>query len=476
MTESATTEPAPPLYVDLDDTVIRGDLLWEALLELAAARPADLLRVPGWLLRGRATLKQELASRVRVDPAGLPYRDTVTRYLERERLGGRRIVLATASPRALAVAVAEHLGVFHHTLASDGSENLAGQAKLRAIRRDSGDARFDYLGASREDEPIWAEAREALCVMPGSEAVEPLGAARRAPGVARAAWRALRPHQWSKNLLVAVPLVMGHALDDASRVLATALAFVSFCAVASGTYLLNDLFDLRADRRHPRKRRRPVAAGALPARSALGLAAALNGAALALAVLLLPWGFVALLVGYVAITLAYTLALKRMLLVDVICLAELYAHRVLAGAAAAAVAVSPWLLAFSVFFFLSLAFAKRYVELGGEAARDGAVAGRAYREGDRPILLAAGLASGYLAVLVQALYLQGAEVERLYPSQAWLWGIAPVLLYWLTRVWFLAGRRELNDDPVAFALRDRASWACAAGIGAFLWLATRGAA
>lgn len=464
----------PPLYVDLDDTLIRGDLLWEALLELAGQRPAELLQVPRWLLGGRARLKWELARRVRLDAAALPYRPGVTEFLAQERQTGRRIVLATAAPEPFAREVASHLRVFDDTLASDADRNLDGVRKLAAIRRHSDGGAFDYLGRSRADEPIWAAAREALCVAAGSEAVERLDGRRRAPRAARAVWRALRPHQWSKNLLVGVPVVMGHALDEPARVLASALAFLFFCMVASATYLLNDLFDLRADRLHPSKRRRPLAAGELSARSAVLLAGGLYGAGMLGALGLLPLAFTALLAGYVAITLAYTFVLKRLLLLDVICLAELYAHRVMAGAAAAAIVVSPWLLGFSVFFFLSLALAKRYVELGAAVASDGSLAGRAYLDGDRPILLAAGLSSGYLAVLVQALYLQGTEVVQLYAAPVWLWGIAPVLLYWITRVWFLAGRGSLHDDPVAFALRDRTSWACAAGIGAFLLLATRG--
>jgi len=466
---SQATEPARTLYVDLDGTLIATDLLWEALFRLAQTRPWDLLRLPGWLLLGKAAFKRRVAERVVVDPEGLPYRAEVLVWVRAARARGDRVVLATASDVLLAAPVAGHLAAFDAVLASDGATNLSGAAKLRAIERDAG-GDFDYLGNDRADLTVLERARRAVLVAPDRRAarqaarlsvpVELLGAERR---FGRSAWHALRPHQWVKNVLLFVPLVLAHAVTDPGRWVATLAAFAGFCACASGTYLLNDLFDLAADRRHPHKRNRPLASGDLPiptgAALGVGLLVAGVGGALALA----GTGVAAMLAGYVVLTTLYSLYLKQVMVLDVLLLAGLFAYRVLTGAVAADVPLSPWLLVFSMFFFLSLAAVKRYTELIAARGRAfSSIARRGYDVEDAELVQVTGIASGYLGVLVIGLYVSSEDVLRLYPRAEVLWLVCPLLLYWITRVWFLARRGRVSEDPVIFAVRDPVSWAVGA--------------
>jgi 4-hydroxybenzoate polyprenyltransferase len=270
--------------------------------------------------------------------------------------------------------------------------------------------------------------------------------------------RLLRPHQWVKNLLVFVPLLLSHRPDDRARIDEAVWAFVLFCLAASAGYVLNDRRDLQSDRDHPAKRRRPLASGAVPAGLAWPLAGALLGVAFALSMLLLPWPFTLALAGYVLATLLYTAWLKTRLLVDVLLLAGLYTLRLLAGGAATGVDLTPWLLAFSMFLFLSLAFAKRHVELASAAEDAGHLKARGYRRDDIPLIESAGTTSGYMAVLVLAIYINSDLARQLYRHPLLLWLVCPILLYWITRIWFFARRRALHADPIVFALRDPISW------------------
>jgi 4-hydroxybenzoate polyprenyltransferase/phosphoserine phosphatase len=459
----------PPLCVDLDGTLIAGDLLWESVVRLARRSPLSLLLLPLWLLRGKAHLKAQLARRVTLDPRTLPYRDEVLAFLRAERAAGRSLVLATASNERLAVAVAGHLGLFDEVLASDERTNLKGRQKLTALEEQFGPAGFDYVGDSAADLPVWAGARHGYVVHPSrrllakADAANPLRTVAAPPGGAlRAAVRLLRPHQWSKNLLLFVPLVLSHHLGEGARVLASLLAFAAFCCTASAGYVLNDLLDLEADRRHPAKRSRPLAAGTLsiPAGVVLGTLLSLAGLGLALA---LSGGFAGILLLYAGLTVTYSLHLKREPLLDVFLLAGLYTIRILAGGLAIGVAISGWLLAFSIFFFFSLAVAKRYAELLRVSGEQGErLDGRGYRVEDGALLQSVGPASGYLAVLTFGLYINAPDVLRFYTRPGMLWAVCLVLFYWITRVWFLAQRRELNEDPVSFAVRDRVSYLCGA--------------
>ena len=285
--------------------------------------------------------------------------------------------------------------------------------------------------------------------------------------------RALRPHQWTKNLLVFVPLALTpQQAGDPAKQLTALLAFVALSMVASAGYVVNDLLDLAADRAHPVKRNRPFASGALPVAWGLVLAALLGAAGFALAVATTPSGFTGLLGLYLVTTLAYSLFLKRQLLVDVFVLAGLYTLRVIAGALAIAIELTPWLLAFSLFIFLSLAFAKRYSELQLMATRSETHArGRAYQVGDLELVAMLGTTSGYLSVLVLCLYINSEVVRELYHRVGLLWFLSPILLYWISRIWLLAKRGELPGDPVAFAVRDPVSWAAGALMAGVIFLA-----
>ncbi len=472
-----------PLYVDLDGTLAATDLLWEALRALLRERPSSILMGPLWLARGRARLKAEWAERVRIPVDTLPYREDVLEYVERARAEGRPVVLASASPRAWVDAVARHLGVFDDVLASDGDVNLKAHAKRDAIAahlaEHGADADgFEYLGDSSADVEIWRSAGSATVVggsaridarleregLPVERIDEPPGAGHRV----RAIVRALRPHQWTKNALLLLPLLLAHRIADVEHIVRVLIAIATFCGVASGTYVLNDLMDVEADRRHPRKRSRPFASGDLPLAFGFVLGPALIAAALAASWVLLPIACTAMLLVYALLTSAYTFYFKEMLLLDVMVLAGLYTHRVLAGGVAAEVEVSPWLLAFSSFFFLSLALVKRYVEIS-DAAREARVLGnrRAYRLDDGPFVGAMGIASGFIGVLVLCLFVNSTSAHsELYARPAVLWALCPIMFYWIARVWLLARRGDLDEDPVVFATTDPATWVAVALMGA----------
>jgi 4-hydroxybenzoate polyprenyltransferase len=411
-------------------------------------------------------MKRRIAERVSVEARTLPYRAEVLTLIRDARTRGRRIVLATASDEQLARAVAEHLGIFDAVLASDGRTNLKGAHKLRAIEADAGPDGFEYVGDASSDLPIWGRSKGAVLVAPGrgtSRQAERLDVPVRhvSPVVrnAGALLRGLRPHQWVKNLLVFVPLLLAHRQFDLERLLATVGVFMAFCACASGTYLLNDLMDLEADRAHPIKQRRPLASGSLSIPMGLSLAAMLVLGSLAGALWLLGPVIAGMLGIYVFLTLLYSLSLKEKLFLDVLVLAGLFTHRVLTGAMAADVVVSPWLLAFSMFIFLSLAALKRYAELLSARGRDvQQVSRRGYEVADLELVQTVGLTSGYLAVLVIGLYVSSSDVRVLYPRPEILWLVCPLLLYWVSRLWFLARRGLVSEDPVLYAATDRASY------------------
>jgi 4-hydroxybenzoate polyprenyltransferase/phosphoserine phosphatase len=472
--DPSVNSPAPvassargvPLCVDLDGTLVKSDMLMESLAAVLKRAPFLVLALPFWLARGRAALKHELAQRAGIDVAGLPYDENVLAMLRAERDAGRTLVLATACDETLARAIAGHLGLFDEVIASDGRRNMKREVKARELIARYGEGGFDYVGEDRHDLPVWAPAREAYLVGPNAaiasrlrRAGKPIRAIERDLRPALAVARGLRVYQWAKNLLVFVPLFTAHLYLEPASLAAALLAFIAFSLVASSVYLANDLADLADDRRHPTKRRRPIAAGELPIVTAIALLPVLLFGAAAIAALL-PWTFGALLLAYVATNLAYSLALKRVPLLDVFVLAGLYTLRILAGAAAIEVPVSHWLLAFSLFAFLSLALAKRFVEVANVAARDEVrVGGRGYVAQDGALLGMLGTASGYLSVLVFALYITSPQVASLYTAPAILWFACPLLLYWISRVWFLAQRGQLHEDPLLFALRDPPSYA-----------------
>lgn len=469
------------LYVDLDGTLIATDLLHESFLAAVKRSPWVALRCVGWLAQGRARLKEELASRGHVDVASLPYREPVLQFLREERASGRRIVLATASWSSLAEAVAGHLGLFDEVLATTASGNLKGKAKARQLVEQSGAAGFDYIGDSRADIEVWRQARHAYVVddtgrlanaMPAGIEVKRVFSPARPRQAWREAMRAVRPHQWAKNLLLFVPLVAAHRIDEPASLVAAMTGFAAFCLFASSAYLLNDLLDLGADRAHPRKRLRPLASGQLSIPAGLLLCAATLLAGVALASRL-PAMFQATLAAYFVLTLAYSFGLKRVAMLDVISLAALYTLRIIAGGFAIPMPPSFWLLAFAMFLFFSLALVKRYAELVSlEEEGIGAAPGRGYAGHDAEVVLAIGSASAMVSALVLALYINGEAAKDLYTRPAFLWILCPILLYWVSRIWLLAARGQMHDDPVLFAVRDKASYAVAAAGAIVVWLAT----
>jgi 4-hydroxybenzoate polyprenyltransferase/phosphoglycolate phosphatase-like HAD superfamily hydrolase len=473
------------LFVDLDGTLIASDLLWESLLLTIKLDPRSVVRLPGWFAQGKAALKQELAVRCRPDAAGLPYREEVLVLLREAKEQGVSLVLATGSNRKLAHEVAEHLGLFDDILASDGQNNLIGARKLEAILgycHERGHESWGYFGDSETDVPIWKHAHESVAVNPSRKTLDKLG--EHAPKVKRvsagksklkALVKALRPHQWAKNVLLFAPLVLAHTLAVGPIVTAL-LAFIAFSLCASSVYVLNDLLDIESDRKHPTKRNRPFASGRLSVPNGPVLAGSLLVAGVGLAVAALPWEFVGALGLYLVLTSLYSFWLKRKLIVDVLLLAGLYTLRIIAGGLATGTAVSEWLMAFSVFLFTSLAFAKRHAELTRLAQEGGdKTAGRGYQVQDTNIIASLGPTSGYLAVLVFALYINNGAARGLYAHPWALWLVCPLLLYWVTRVWFIANRGRLSEDPVVFAMKDGISrWvgviaAALVGLAAVPW-------
>lgn len=464
-----------PLAVDLDGTLIATDLLWEGLFLLLRRQPWALFLVPCWFLAGGpARLKLEIARRVDLDPASLPYREDLLKRLRRDRAAGRRLILATGTPRKFAEAIAAHLGLFDEVIATDGVHNLTSGRKADALRSRYGDAGFDYVGNSRHDLKVFDVARSSIVVAPDRQAAKwhKVNGGELLPAPRRT-WRTfakmLRVHQWLKNGLIAVPMVLAHEVFNPHMLVAFVLAFMSFSFAASAIYIINDFFDLALDRRHPTKRNRPLASGAIPMPVGMATVAVLLPASLLIA-LALPIEFMGVLLLYLATTTAYTFAIKRMLLIDVLVLAGLYTTRVLAGAAATGVDSSFWLLAFSTFFFLSLALVKRYVELRQSPMSAGEkLAGRGYCTEDQEIVAQAGMASAFSAALVLALYIDSDAVKLQYSHPWMVWPLAPIVLYMAMRVWILARRDQLHDDPVVFIISDWRSQLMAA-LGAVLLL------
>ena len=452
-----------PLCVDLDGTLIHSDLLIESALALLSRNPLLLFSMLGWLLRGKARLKREIASRVTLDATHLPYNTDVVAWV-REQQALRVVTLCTASDADLAQAVADHVGGFDAVLASDGERNLSGSHKAQLLVERYGERGFDYVGNAKVDLKVWKHARAAITVESGSSlsraaaGVTTVTKRFKLPSAGIRHWlKALRVHQWIKNALVFLPLLAAHRLFDVDAVLATMLAFACFSLCASSVYITNDLLDLAADRQHHRKRKRPFAAGNLPLIAGPVVAACLLVASFGLA-LLLHEVFVAVLAGYYILTSAYSLRLKRVVMLDVVLLATLYTSRIVAGTAAIHTKPSFWLLAFSMFLFLSLAMVKRYIELLA-AQKSGKInaSGRGYDVGDIPLIQSLGAASGYLSVLVLALYIDSPDSRVLYHHPHYLWLLCPLLLYWISRTWAIAHRGIMHDDPVVFAVTDKLS-------------------
>ncbi len=452
-----------PLVVDLDGTLVKTDSLIESFLALIQQNPFYLFLVLLWLLKGKAYLKRQICRRVALDVSLLPYNQELLNYLKVQRDQGRQLVLATGADEEIARRVANYLQVFDVILASDGATNLSAQHKRDRLVREFGEKGFDYAGNNRQDLLVWSAAHKAIVVgswrsLPRLEAE---GVRIDRVFIDRERWlkpyiKALRPHQWLKNLLVFLPLILTHRFLELDLLGKALLAFLAFSLSASSVYLLNDLVDLPADRHHPRKRKRPFAAGELSLLSGLISSPLLFGLSL-LVGSFLPLPFLAMLVLYFLLNLGYSSYFKRVVLLDVITLAGLYTLRVMAGSASITIWPSTWLLAFSTFLFLSLALLKRYAELVTMGADPGVVQVRGYQIMDKALIASLGGGSGYVAVLVLVIYISSGVAEIHYTRHYFIWFLCPLLLYWISYMWLIAHRGGMHDDPVVFTVKDRIS-------------------
>jgi len=458
---------ARPLVVDLDGTLIRTDMLWECLVLLIKRRPWDIWKVIPWVLKGKAHLKRRLVDVLNPEVSLIPFNDQVVSWLETQKSQGVPLVLATASDQRIADAIAERLALFERVIGTTEC-NLSSDRKAHRLVEDYGFEGFEYVGNSKADFAVWKNAAVCHVVNPDRGVLRRVRRSYTLGQVfedRRPFWKvlfkALRIHQWVKNLLLFVPLLAAHQMDSIMLVFSGLLAFLAFGACASSVYLLNDLLDLASDRAHETKKNRPLAAGTLPISVALGLIPFLLILSFGGAIAFLPMAFTFWLLVYFVITFAYSFLLKGVVLVDVVTLSFLYTLRVLSGTAVFALKPTFWLLTFSVFVFLSLAFVKRYTELrrGRLAGVNQKVAGRGYVPDDYELLASLGSSAGYLAVLVFALFINDPATQEMYRSPQLLWLICPLLLFWISRVWLVAHRGRMNDDPILFAIKDRGSQA-----------------
>lgn len=474
--DGQTRLPVRTIVVDLDGTLVMTDMLVENLFLFFRLHPLRFLELIQWILRGKAYFKRRLADVVVPEVSQLPYNHDLIAWLVEQRAQGARLILATASELRIANKVADQLGIFDEVLGTEGT-NLSAGDKRAALDNRFGKKEYEYVGNSFADLPVWSAAAVIHVANPEwglIVAVRKIGPVESIfesrPTYFKTLIKTLRIHQWAKNLLLFVPLIASHRFMEVPLLLNGLLAFIIFGACASSVYLLNDLLDLPDDRQHPTKCNRPLAAGTFPILHALFMIPVLLLSAFGMAMLLLPIQFVGVLAAYFSLTIAYSIWLKRIVMLDVVTLAILYTVRVVAGAMAMSLVATFWILTFCVFIFLSLAFVKRYTELFDSRKRGQTekASVRGYHPADCELLASLGGASGYISVLVLALYINDSVSASLYRSPQWMWVSVPMLLFWISRVWLLAHRGKMHDDPVVFALRDPVSrWVGLAFFGVF---------
>jgi 4-hydroxybenzoate polyprenyltransferase/phosphoserine phosphatase len=462
------------LVCDLDNSLIKTDLLFEGLLQFIKQSPLKLHLLikaacsPAPTSEGadggvRARIKQLLVEQIEFNPESLPYNDEVLHRIKLEKYAGSHIVLASASHQSWVTSVADHLGLFDEAHGTSAALNLKGKNKLAFMRRRFPLDKTTYIGDSKVDLPIWKAVATSVVVNPSRAMTRILNAshiAHQSLGkpvpFLQSLSKAIRVHQWAKNVLLFVPLIMAHRILDLTAWSNAVIGFFAFSFLASLVYVLNDLLDLSADRAHPKKRHRPFASGALSITTGLALLPVLLGLAFALA-FQLPVYFGLTLLGYFLLNLGYSFRLKKTYSLDVVLLASMYTIRIFSGGAATAILVSDWLLAFSTFFFFGLAVLKRFTEVAKMVARR-SVSGRGYLSDDKQTLLTLGICSSLLSTVILALYLNSPQVAGLYSHPQHLWLVLPIMLFWNSRLWIQANRNEVDSDPVVHALRDKISY------------------
>lgn len=455
-----------PLCVDLDGTLIQTDSLLESCLRLISQKPFMLLLLPFWLLCGKAGFKHKVSEHVELSADSLPFNSDLLKFLTQQRLHNRHLVLVTAANKKIAEAIASLLNIFDEVIASDDVHNLSGKNKAQALINKFGEKGFVYAGNANIDLDVWKHASAAI-VVNGSKALtqkaEKLTTIERTfpaeeKNNLKVILKAIRIHQWAKNILIFTALILSHSWFNSDSIQLSILAFLSFGFAASSIYLINDLLDLEADRKHQTKKHRPLASGTLSIPSAIIMVPFL----LSLSYLFASFinlDFIIILTAYLVLTTAYSLFLKPIALLDVITLTSLYTIRIIAGAIAISVPLSYWLLAFSMFIFFSLALIKRYSELKNLIQQGETTStARGYHVDDLQAVSSFGVTSGYISVLVLVFYTHDLQAGTLYSSPDWLWFVAIAVLYWISRMWLLTFRGQMNEDPVLFAIHDRNSY------------------
>lgn len=453
------------LYVDLDGTLIKTDILYESILLLIKRNFLYLFILPFWLIKGKANLKHKISKLVEINPQTLPYNIPFLNYLKDQKKLGRQIILATATTEKYASAIASYLGIFSQVIASTADQNVSGSTKLSYIRNEP--KQFSYAGNAVIDMLIFSHAQESIIVSPTYGLKKRMVRIDNITQVfessnykGSAILKAIRMHQWVKNSLLFVPLLMSQQFTNTQALLEVAIAFVSFSLLASATYIVNDLMDIPHDREHIRKRNRPIASGNLAIPTAILIAFILFIGSLVIAINI-NISFVFGLLFYLLLTLTYSFKLKKYILVDTISLALLYTTRIFIGALVINITLSVWLIAFSMFMFLSLALVKRCSELQTlNIEKKTRTSGRGYAVSDSHILASMGICSGFISVLVIVLYFNDTQSISHYSHPELLWLICPLLLYWIGRIWIKTFRDEMHDDPIVFAIKDTGSLLC----------------
>jgi len=451
-----------PIFVDLDGTLIYTDLLLEVCIKFLKQNPLNIFLLLSWLTKGKANLKHKLAERVDIDIETLPYNQDFLCFLKDQRKYGRKLYLATASHQKYADAIAAHLGIFDGVLATTATLNMKGATKLKYCQQIS--PNFAYAGNEAVDFQLFNESAVSYLVNPSVAAMR---LSKKQPvtrvfqtkdNILKIALKAMRVHQWLKNILIFVPVFVSSLYLDLTVWWDALIGFVLFSFLASATYILNDLLDVEADRSHPRKCLRPIPSGMLSIQQAILLSICLFVLSLLGSMLLTNSAFQLSIIAYLALTLLYTFVLKTYVIADVILLASLFTIRIIAGAMVIDVVMSFWLLAFSMFTFFSLALVKRCAELKllSKVNKDKST-GRDYQVDDYYLMQSFGVTSAFISLLLMAFYVQVSMTGEEYSMPILLWATLPAFAYWFLRMWLKTNRGEMHDDPIVFSIKNRGS-------------------